>query len=70
MMDPRNLVLVGKPLYYWSHLATVAREFARRFGEPVRGRWKAASTTSSATAIWRRIRCRLTCSISAAARPR
>lgn len=35
MMDPRSIVLVGKPAYYWSYLAPVAREFYRRFNEPV-----------------------------------
>lgn len=34
-MDPRSVVLVGKPAYYWSYMAPVAREFRRRFGEPV-----------------------------------
>jgi hypothetical protein len=33
-MDPRSIVLVGKPAYYWSYMAPVAREFRRRFGEP------------------------------------
>lgn len=36
MIDPRSILLVGKPAYYWSYLAPVAQEFHRRFGEPVR----------------------------------
>lgn len=35
MIDSRSIVLVGKPAYYWSYLAPVAREFHRRFEEPV-----------------------------------
>ncbi|WP_423199774.1 MULTISPECIES: hypothetical protein [unclassified Cupriavidus] len=35
MTDPRSILLVGKPAYYWSYLAPVAREFRRRFEEPV-----------------------------------
>jgi hypothetical protein len=35
MIDPRSIVLVGKPTYYWSYLAPVAREFYRRFDEPI-----------------------------------
>lgn len=34
-MDPSSVVLVGKPAYYWSYMAPVAREFRRRFDTPV-----------------------------------
>lgn len=34
-MDSQSILLVGKPAYYWGYLAPVAREFYRRFEEPV-----------------------------------
>ncbi|MDB5937220.1 MAG: hypothetical protein JWQ01_4564 [Massilia sp.] len=34
-MGPSSVVLVGKPAYYWSYMAPVAREFRRRFKTPI-----------------------------------
>lgn len=35
MIDSQSIALVGKPAYYWSYLAPIAREFYRRFEQPV-----------------------------------